>query len=199
MTKDPLSIEVLTLPKNANRWNLVVEFLQLRRDVFIKKKQWSLSEGEQLEYEQYDGIGAAHYVVAHRGVEVVGGARLIRCDTIIGNSRFPYSYMINDAFLGRIDIPEEICAGPPPTTGDTWELTRMISTERTPATHAALLDGAHKFIKSEGGRFCIFLGPPAFVRMGRRLGYNLERLGVVSGDETGRFLVMKFDLQDYQK
>jgi len=109
--------------------------------VFIQKKHWSLVEDQDIEYEQYDRVHDSHYVIAHDNNEILGGARLMRCDAKMAHGSTPYTYMIKDAADGLIDM---------------------------------------------------------FCRMARRMNYTLERTGPVCGDETGRYLVMKFDLSQYK-
>jgi len=196
--KNNPTISVLSLPSGASKWNLVVDFLALRKEVFIQRKQWSLTYSQGIEWEQYDSVGHAVYVVAHYGDRVVGGARLLRCDTIIGSKIHPYSYMIRDAFLGRIDLPSEICIEPPPEDASAWELTRIISVGAPGETRMAIVDAAFRYILEQNGKYCLFLGSPGFIRMARGLGYEFERLGPICGDESGRFLAMKFDLSDYE-
>lgn len=181
-------ISILRLPHSAARWDLVVDFLKLRKQVFINRKKWRLVEKDEIEYEQYDTATVATYVIAHRGQKVLGGARLLRCDTVIGSARHAYSYMIRDAYLGMIDLPSEICSAPPPTDDKSWELTRLVSIDEDPRTARLILDEANDFIKLEGGKQCLFLGPPGFLRMARSYGYAPERLGKICGDESGRFL-----------
>jgi len=136
-----------------------------------------LVEDQDIEYEQYDRVHDSHYVIAHDNNEILGGARLMRCDAKMTHGSTPYTYMIKDAADGLIDIPHEIMVTTPPTDAQSWEITRMLTVV---------------------GTSCLFLGPPAFCRMARRMNYTLERTGPVCGDETGRYLVMKFDLSQYR-
>jgi len=184
----PPEISILRLPQSAAQWDLVVDFLRLRKQVFINKKKWRLVEKDEIEYEQYDTATVATYVIAHRGNQVLGGARLLRCDTVIGSARHAYSYMIRDAYLGMIDLPSEICSAPPPVHAASWELTRLVSIDDDARTARLILDEANNFIKSVGGTQCLFLGPPGFLRMARSYGYAPEKLGKICGDESGRFL-----------
>ena len=198
MARQNIEVIIQSLSYNSAHWDLVHAFLKLRRSVFIQKKHWSLVEDQDIEYEQYDRVFDSHYVIAHDNNEILGGARLMRCDAKMTHGSTPYTYMIKDAADGLIDIPHEIMVTTPPTDPQSWEITRMLTVVRNPFVHKAILDGAYDFIKSQGGTSCLFLGPPAFCRMARRMNYTLERTGPVCGDETGRYLVMKFDLSQYR-
>jgi len=190
--EDDIQISILRLPGDASQWELVMRFLELRRKIFIYKKKWRLFEEGAIEFEQYDTATVATYVIAHRNGDILAGLRLLRCDTKIGPK---YSYMIRDAYLKRIGIPSEICFEEPPATADSWEITRGISVDKTPQSMAKVLNAVHEFIKSEGGKLCLFLGPVAFVRMAKRAGYQPRRLGNIAEDDSGRFLVLAFDIE----
>lgn len=190
-----MQISLLRLPRDAYRWNLAVGYLQLRSRVFIELKGWALGSADGMEFEQYDQMGAATYIIAHDGDVVLGGARLLRCDHTIGGTKEMSSYMIRDAYYGRIDLPSNLCLEEPPCDKESWELTRLVSADRDLHTTYRILDTANSFIKSEGGRRCLFLGPPAFLRMARSFGYSPEPLGPVVGNQDGRFLAFSCDVK----
>lgn len=98
-----LTLHVLTLPRDAERWNLVSDYLRLRKDVFIDQMNWSLHAHAAAEFEQYDHFGTTYVIAEDAGTgEVVGGARLLRTDqeSPSGSGRISYSYMIRDAHRG---------------------------------------------------------------------------------------------------
>ncbi|SHH07917.1 acyl homoserine lactone synthase [Cognatiyoonia sediminum] len=189
---DDIEISILKLPGDASQWELVMRFLTLRRSIFIHKKKWQLFDEGSIEFEQYDTATVATYVIAHRQGEIVAGARLLRCDTKIGPE---YSYMIRDAYLKKIEIPSEICFEEPPVTSDAWEITRAISIDKTPIPMQMVLSTIHDYIQKDGGKVCLFLGPPAFLRMARRAGYEPRRVGNIAQDDSGRYLVLAFDIR----
>lgn len=189
-----LTVEFLKLPENTEKWPLVMKFLRLRTHVFVERMKWDLLVDKEIEFEQYDTATVATYIIVHRDDYVLGGARLIRCDTRIGNEEHGYTYMIRDAYRGRIPLPREICSSPPPTDPHSWELTRLISITNDRQTARLILDSANEFIKREGGRRCLFLGPPAFLRMASNYGYDPQPMGKVCGNETGRFLAFSCDV-----
>ncbi len=189
-----LEISVLRLPKDAARWNLVYDFLKLRKEVFIEKMNWQLFDAQGIEFEQYDIATVATYVIVHDGPKVVAGARLLRCDTKIGGG--VYSYMIRDAYYGTIDLPPEICDHDPPEDTATWELTRLVSNHSDPIIARTVLDCANDFIIANSGTKCLFLGPPGFLRMARSYGYDPVRMGKITGNDSGRFLAFSCDVID---
>lgn len=190
-----MEITVLRLPRDVARWNLVASFLRLRKEVFIDAMRWSLFESEAMEFEQYDALGTA-YVIAHEGEEVRGGARLLRSDNRHGNGRYVYSYMIRDAWRGMLPgLPEALCEKEPPVAADVWELTRL-ATGRDPGLARDILDAANDWLRTQGARKCLFLGPPAFMRMAKSMGYDPRPMGRVAGNSDGRFLAFSCDVVD---
>jgi len=189
-----LSLSILTLPQDARRWNLVYDFLKLRKEVFIEKMKWQLFDDQGIEFEQYDIATVATYILVHDKDEVIAGARMLRCDTKIAGGR--YSYMIRDAYFGAISLPSEICSTAPPETADAWELTRLVSSHADPAIARCVLDCANDFIIANGGQTCLFLGPPGFLRMAKGYGYQPQKLGAIAGDQSGRFLAFSCDVID---
>lgn len=189
-------VTILKLPQDAVRGNLVFDFLKLRRQIFIERMKWQLMDNKGIEFEQYDIVGVATYVIAHKGNEVIAGARLVRCDKVVGSPPNDYSYMIRDAYFGKISLPSDICDEEPPNDPESWELTRLVSVSRDPAVARAVLDISNDFIGEQGGKQCLFLGPPGFLRMAKSYGYTPRRLGKVSGDESGRFLAFACPIID---
>ena len=183
-----MEISIISMQGPETRWDLVHRFLELRREVFMDSKDWNLHAHEGIEFEQYDVCGFATYIIAHDGNDVIGGARLLRCDTEIGSGEIRYSYMIRDAVRGVIDLPADLCWTAPPTDHQSWELTRLISVDRSPATAKQILDVANLHIRRQGGQRCLFLGGPAFMRMARSYGYQPTPLGALVSNIDGRFL-----------
>lgn len=179
-------IEVVRYPGNMQKWNLVKAFLELRTDVFVDQMSWSLHVHEGLEFEQYDTL-AAVYIIAHQNGKVVGGARLLRTD----NKSGIYGYMIRDAFLGHLDgLPKDLCENEPPRNRDTWELTRFIATTGAACSRAILMK-ANDFLRDQKATKCLFLGPPAFMRMAKFMRFAPRPLGPVTGNQDGRFLAFE--------
>ena len=186
-----LTYHVLRMPADASRWNLVTEFLQLRKQVFVDRLGWELATLDLMEFEQYDSFAATYVIAQHSATgRVAGGARLLRTDhaspTCSGSLK--YSYMIRDAALGLLPgLPADLCAGSPPVDPKTWELTRLVS-DGTPGVAENLLRIVNAYLASKGALRCLFLGPAAFMRMARGMGFRPEPLGQVVGNTSGRFL-----------
>ncbi len=169
------------------RYDLVRKFLALRRAIFIDRLAWPLFEYEDIEFEQYDTFNSV-YVIAHAGSEVYGGARLIRTDQTVGTGNIRYTYMIKDAFDGLLPgMPGGICYEPPPEDGNIWELTRL-ATRPTTNVARSILDAANRFLAAEGAVRCLFLGPPAFLRLAQTMGYTPTRLGPTVRNNDGSFV-----------
>lgn len=192
-----LNLHVLTLPRDADRWNLVSEYLRLRKNVFIDQMNWSLHAHAAAEFEQYDHFGTTYVVaeVASTG-EVVGGARLLRTDqsSPSGSGRISYSYMIRDAHKGLLDdLPIDLSSAEPPVDSRTWELTRLIS-RGTAHVGEAILARVQSFLAETGAERCLFLGPRSFMRMASRMGFDPVPLGRVVENGSGRYIAFSCDV-----
>jgi acyl homoserine lactone synthase len=183
-----MRVEIVNVYRTPAKADLARQFLALRRDIFVEEKRWNLNVFEGLEWEQYDYFPLAHYVLAVEGDEVIGGARLLRCDAQIGAGRFSYSYMIKDACLGKIGLPKDLCDMAPPDDVETWELTRLIAVGARRYVAKAILEAAHRFLLSQGADRCLFLGPPAFMRLARSMGFSPRPMGPQRTNKDGKFL-----------
>ena len=184
---DNFQITIQSMLTGTDKWNLVAAFLRLRRKVFIERMNWQLHHAEMMEFEQYDRMDTV-YILAHSGDHVLGGARLLRTDRASGSGKVRYSYMIRDAYLGLLDaLPRELCDDAPPCSEDVWELTRLIS-DGSPGVGEHILESANHFLSHQGASSCLFLGPPAFMRMARSMGFAPQALGKIQGNRDGRFL-----------
>ena len=180
-------LTIIRMPNGVSRYDLVISFLQLRKQIFVDEMAWPLYSYESIEFEQYDTFNAV-YIIAHDGDKVLGGARLIRTDQRIGTGAIRYSYMIRDAYEGFLPgMPRRLCYEEPPRCASAWELTRLAT---LPATDVArdILHAANAFLHEEGASQCLFLGPPAFMRMAKAMGYAPTGLGPIVRNEDGAFL-----------
>lgn len=192
-----ITYHVLRVPADASRWNLVTEFLQLRKQVFVDRMGWELATLDLMEFEQYDSFAATYVIAEHRATgRVAGGARLLRTDHASPScsGSIKYSYMIRDAGLGLLPgLPAGLCAGCPPVDPKVWELTRLVS-DGTPRVAENLLRVVNAYLASKDATRCLFLGPAAFLRMARGMGFRPEPLGQVVGNASGRFLAFACDV-----
>lgn len=193
----PVEVEILKLPQAAERWYLVNSFLELRNRTFIGRKKWSLVVHKDIEFEQYDTATYPYYVIAHKDGVAVAGCRLIRCDQRLGSpqNRFGYTYMINDAFHGRIDLPKEICFSAPPTTPDHWELTRLCAEKGHRDEVLLVMRKTYEFLAEQGAVGCLCLASPAVRRIANISGYETHDIGpMVGAKDEEKFLAFKIPI-----
>lgn len=183
-----MRVEVVEFGSANCRWDLVERYLQHRRDVFIGQKRWSLASHGAIEYEQNDVLPAAVYVVAHDKGQVLGGARLLRCDTRIGTGPTVYNYMIRDAARGVIALPREICWEEPQEGAASWDLTRLLTVKPSIPLVRSILNAANTYLARARARQCLFLGPQGSLRMAKSFGYAPEPLGDLVQNGAGAFL-----------
>lgn len=185
---------IISANRNAQHWDLVRQFLEHRKRIFVEEKGWSLSGHEGLEFDQYDVLGAATYVIVHQDGHICAGARLLRCDTRIGRGALTYSYMIRDAYMAVIDLPTQICQNPPPVDTASWEMTRVMTMDPSIPTLRTLIDAVRDFLITEGAERLLCLGPPSLMRMGRILGYESFALGEPVSNTDGRYVAFEAKL-----
>ena len=187
-----LSLHKLSLNSSGSDGILLCDFLQLRHDIFVEKLSWELTTIGGLEVEEYDTEDAIFIVaVDNETQKVVGGARLLRTDHEMSACAFSdetVTYMIKDAFEGKLDgIPAQITLEQPPTSKAIWELTRLISTGGAVVVEAILFE-AQRILKTKMATECLFLGPPSFMRMARKMGFQPKPLGPVVEEQSGKYL-----------
>lgn len=184
-----IQYSIIRLPEGLALWDVLASYYELRAEVFVRQKNWDLPVARELEFEQYDIPTVTTYVVAHQGNKAIAGARLIRCDTSLGKPETA-SYMIRDAYLGRINLPRTLCAEEPTTASTAWELTRLVSiADQNVATQ--LLKVTNSYLKRQAATTCLCLGSPAVMRLSRKLGYQPKALGPILGNQDGRFLAFE--------
>lgn len=189
-----IEVSVLRMPEGLGRWNLVSDYMRLRKAVFIDRLAWPLYVHEGLEFEQYDTVHAV-YVIAHDGSKVLGGARLLPTTHQMGSGRLVYSYMIRDASRRLLPgLPANLCDVAPPVCETSWELTRLVS--QGPANVGiSILEAVNAYLRQVGGRECLFLAPPRLRRMAELLGYGPRVLGPVLSNDEGPFHVFACDVR----
>lgn len=194
-SSETCSAYVIKWPEGLEKWNLVNDYLKLRKKVFIDRLDWPLFHAEELEFEQYDTLDTV-YVVATSNGKTIGGARLRRTDQTNGKGSIQYSYMIRDACLGCLPgLPDDLCDVTPPMDKDVWEITRMV-VNGPRSVFALILRTANDFLKQEGAKSVLFLGSPAFQRMADAWSWPVRTLGPVVGNKDGQFRVFECPVQD---
>jgi len=154
------------------------QFLQLRKTFFVDELGWNIPHNDDVEMDQYDNP-TAHYSLVLRGDKVVGGARVMPTMSCWGE----HTYMLRDAFNGRLKdipataMPSEIA------TEDVWECTRLaISDDLTSAVDrrnclALIVDGLVEVAAAHGAGQLLTLSTVSLVRTLRQLGYAADRIG----------------------
>jgi acyl homoserine lactone synthase len=96
--------------------------------------------------------------------------------------------MIKDACDGLLDgMPNNLCFETPPQSADIWELTRLASIGGLDIARS-ILRATNAFLVKENAKTCLFLGPPAFLRMASGMGFNPVKLGPIVKNKDGGFL-----------
>ncbi|MCJ1902278.1 hypothetical protein MR829_18110 [Paracoccus versutus] len=191
LNQPSITAEVIELPQDLNRWDLVRKFYEFRRRMFVDRLGWKLGEYEQMEFEQYDSFDT-RYAIAHVDGNVVGGGRLRRTDQRNG----VYSYMIRDAVLGLLPgLPDNLLYDDAPVDTQLWELTRF-ATNGQPGVAVALLYEINAYLNSRGATGCLCLGTPAFLRMASKFSWDVDQMGPVCSNEDGRFVVFRCSVTD---
>ena len=201
---EEISSTVVQIPLNlvgvnvqeSQGYELFHQYLKLRQDVFTVQKKWRVWLSAQNDLDQYDQHDTC-YVLAYerKTMNVVGGARLLRTDRG-GQHPLPgrFTYMIRDAQRGLLDgLPTVLCDDVPACRADTWELTRLV-TNGSIGVGKEVLRASNAFLASRNAKRCMFLGPPAFMKMARSMGYNPVPMGKIAGNKDGRFVVFSTEV-----
>lgn len=166
------------------------QYLQIRKRLFVDVLGWNVPHNDDVEMDQYDNP-CAQYVVVLRESTVVAGARMMSTAASWGE----HSYMLRDAFLGRIGIPrtaipEEIA------TNDVWEITRLVVSDdvsgRAERSYclSLLLGACVDLVRQNGGQELISLSPVHMARTLRQLGFPADRVGEPYSETDGRRYAM---------
>ncbi len=135
--------------------------------------------------------------IDHESGRVVGGARLLPTTNNVYScavSIDPTTYMINDAYHGRLEgLPANICNTAPPVDEHIWELSRYVSVSGY-SVGALVWQAANNFLLSKGAKSCLCLGSPAFLRVARKLNAETRPLGKIIDNGEAKFLAFSVDL-----
>lgn len=170
---------------------LIPAYLKLRKQIFVDHLGWNIPHDAVFEAEQYDRPESV-YIVVHDGPYVLAGARLLNTTSTDPSGQF--SYMIRDAYLRRLPgLPPEICDCEPSVDAKTWELTRLVTFPGIQLSEQ-ILRATNAFLATAGAEQCLFLGPPAFMRMASRMGYTIRKLGAIQHNQDGSFLAFSTNI-----
>ncbi len=174
--------------KNVHRYgDLLVKYLQARREVFIVQKGWQLPETDGMEFDQYD-TPLARWIVVHDQDVILGGARISPTTAECGN----HSYMLRDAQLGQLKgLPFDMLYDEAPVRDDVWEATRLFVTDQVPAkdralVQSALMKGMAAAARSVGATHVIGIVPAVFRRWLKRIDMEATAVGPVMKIEGDR-------------
>lgn len=164
-------------------------FGRLRKTVFMDDLSWDLHSVKDAEWDQYDCSWAVYILIENDETgEIVGGARLLRTDQedyISQLDEHPTSYMLRDAFLGRLEgLPSSVTFAAPPQDELVWELTRLTA---TPEVSQMVMRAVDQYLATQGATECLALSTPIVMRIARNMGFSPEPLGAMQSNETGRF------------
>jgi len=124
-----ISATTITFRTISQHGDLLVNFMEARKQVFIDELQWHVPHAEGMEFDQYD-TPLARWVAVHEGEHVLGGVRLTPTTAEVGI----YSYMLRDAQKGLLDdIPKDILFLEAPVDPSVWEASRLFITDDVPA------------------------------------------------------------------
>ena len=175
--------------------DLWVQHLKIRKSLFVDEKGWNVPHNKHIEWDQYD-TGNTIYVISHSDGIVFAASRLNPCDY----EAYDRSYMIRDAYLGRLKNFPDLAFNAPPTDSTTFEATRFatnpalsqeIRTQALAHNANALADVAQVF----GARRLIALMHPGFARWLSRRGLATKQVSPIVKDFDGsKVCVLQMDL-----
>jgi acyl homoserine lactone synthase len=148
---------------------------ELRYDTFHTRLGWKVHTEDGMEFDQYDRVDAAHYILGQREGRVDACWRLL---PTLG------PYMLRDVF------PELLQGLPAPQSADCWELSRFaLATERIAKSEdagnpqlgfgqlsMALMTEAGRFAVQNGISRYVTVTTAAIERMLRHSGLSIHRL-----------------------
>ncbi|SDE57625.1 acyl-homoserine-lactone synthase [Ruegeria marina] len=177
---------------------LLVKYLEARKSIFIDRLNWTVSEADGMEFDQYD-TPACRWVVLHEFGEVLGGVRLLpttaRCGT--------YSYMLRDAQNGLLEgLPRDVLFFEAPVKPFVWEASRFFITETVPSTRRTdvqqkLFDSMARTAVQNGASKILGIVPSVWSRWARRLGAGATPIGAKFSIDGTMSQSVLFNIRDY--
>ncbi len=173
------------------------DYLGLRKRFFVDQLGWDIPHNDRYEMDQYDNPTAWYSLVLENGA-VLGGARVAPTSSSWGQ----HTYMMRDAFEGRIDsIPKESL--PENVASDSvWEMTRLVMSDDlcNPSDRRTCLqlicDGCIEIVRSHGCQELRAMSSLAMLRVLRQVGYPVDQMGLPWRDASDgrRYSAMKMDI-----
>ncbi len=164
---------VLSVENMSSYGSLYVDFLKVRRQVFVEDKGWGLPVVDGMEFDQYD-TPFSRWIVIHEHGEILAGVRLIPTTAKCGM----YSYMLRDAQLGLLDqIPPDILLVEAPVKKEIWEASRMFISANVPShrrlvIQTILMEDMVNTARDLGASHVIGIVPAVWSRWLRRMNFT---------------------------
>jgi len=182
---------------DARYAEMLDEFYQLRKRIFVDQLEWELSHPNGRERDQYDREDA-EYVLALRDGVCVGGLRMASTTTSFNVEGKPYSYMLRDAVKGRLGSFPTNATSYAPTDSTVWELTRVIS-GKSPVELRNLLWQARMRLITKGVKECVFITRPVVTKVSKAWGYNMSVTGPVLDFGTMKAGAVRCNIKDVRQ
>lgn len=169
----------------------LLSYYELRKEVFLDELGWTDIEAlGTMELDEYDTDRTVYVLAVERQTRAVeAGVRLNPTDHDFYYSQLsthPTTYMLRDAYLGKIpSIPPEICVEEPPVNDTSYEATRLVA--KSNGLFREILMAGLEYLQGTGAQECLFLTSPRFKAVGTRMGLGIEPLGPKVGDGAEAF------------
>lgn len=158
--------------------DLLVNYLQARKHVFIDQLDWDILQTDGMEFDQYD-TPQCRWIIVHEFGEILAGIRLIPTTARCGI----YSYMLRDAQRGLLEnMPSDVLFMEAPVDPRIWEAARVFITEKVPAQRRVqiqqvLVGKLISTARAEGASHVIGIVPAIWARWLRRLDLRAVPIG----------------------
>lgn len=168
----------ITFRELTRHGDLLVNFLETRKRVFIDQLHWNVPQVDGMEFDQYD-TPQARWIAIHNHGQILAGVRLTPTTAKVGI----YSYMLRDAQKGLLDgIPPDILFLDAPVDESVWEASRLFVTDDVSAhirhdVQSALMSQMSIAAREVGATHVIGIVPALFSRWLRRLGLDAVPVG----------------------
>ncbi len=161
-------------PSEVSHQN-ILDFMAIRKAEFVDRLGWDLVHTSQVEWDEYD-LPNAQFIVAYEDGKCIGGARLMRTDSITPRRQGQdLSYMLADFLSGALPVdfdPAAMKAELHPSA-DLWEMTRFVG---SPHITRVILARANEYLAEVGAESVLTLSPRLMPLALRRLGYKVSVL-----------------------
>ncbi|MGB3178011.1 MAG: acyl-homoserine-lactone synthase [Albidovulum sp.] len=159
--------------------SLFGNMFRARHDVFIARNNWSLTNVDGMEYDQYDTPASRWIVIHDQDHRVLAGVRLTPTTARNGI----YSYMIRDAQRGLLaDIPSNIMDESAPVSPTIWEGTRIFVSQHVPGNqrcrvHLRLVQQMIQEARELNAHTIIGIIPQSMVSAAKRMRVDIREAG----------------------